>query len=201
MTGEAYRLALQYVSERRARREITAATAARQRSVLIGFAVHYGARPVANLSQRDIERWLESRAGVAPGTRRYEWTTVRSWTRWLQRRRTIKRDPFADIKAPRVPRSVPRALPREDAERLRAVLPDSRARAIVALMLGLGLRLSEVCALEVGDYDPAARTMTITGKGGHTRLLPVPSDVEHAIVQYLAQRRRAAGPLIQRDDD
>lgn len=200
MTSEMYRLVLQYVAERRARREITAATAIRQRTALIGFAVHYGQRPARNLSQRDIERWMETRAPlISAGTRRYEWTTTRNFCRWLVTRKVIRRDPFLELRAPRVPRAVPRALPRADIDRLRAVLPDRRAEAIVSLMVGLGLRLSEVCSLEAGDYDQAARTLLVRhGKGGHQRLLPVPSDVARDLDRYLAAEPASAGDALVR---
>lgn len=198
MQSEMYRLALSWVAGRRARREITAATATRNRSSLIGFAVSYGQRPVRNLSRHDIERWLETRSGVAPGTRRHEWSTIRGFTRWLRAERHITRDPFVGLQAPKVPRSVPRALPHDDIDRLRHVVTDHRSRLIIELMYGLGLRRGEVCALEVGDYDRIARTLHVRGKGGHERLLPVTTPVATAIEAYLRTVPPTAGPLVRK---
>jgi integrase/recombinase XerD len=194
------RLVLAYIRGRVARREIKHNTASRQRSILMGFAASYGKRPINLLGRKHIEHWMESRQDLSPASRRNEFQAVRQFTRWLTLEKRIKTDPCAQIRAPKVPRSVPRAMPADDIDRLLAVLPDARARLIIALMLRMGLRRGEVISVQVGDYDPAARTMSVTGKGGHTRLLPVPTDVEHAIRDYLAGRRWVAGPLIQRED-
>ena len=71
-----------------------------------------------------------------------------------------------------------------------------RARAVVWLMVGCGCRCVEVARLRVEDYDPRGATVRLTGKGGHERVVPVPSDVAGALDAWLDERGRVAGPLI-----
>jgi site-specific recombinase XerD len=168
------------------------------RTVLTAFSATYGGREVAKMGRRDIERWLESRAHLSAGTRRNEVVIVRGFVRWLRQERKIKGDPMISVKSPKVPRSVPRALSDEEAARLWAGLPDARARAMVALMLGMGLRRGEVIALQTGDWDQSAGLMRVVGKGGHTRLVPVPVGVAEVLAVYLTGMR--AGPLVRRHD-
>ena len=192
---------LAYVRGRVGRREIKANTAVRLRSILMSFAASYGKRRVALLGPKAIERWLEERApDLSPGSRRNEYQAVRQLVRWLIAERHIKSDPMAGMKAPKVPRSVPRAMPTADVDKLLGVLPDARARLVVALMVRMGLRRNEVITVQVGDYDPEAETLTVTGKGDHVRLLPVPPDVSQAIRAYLEVRGWTAGPMVLRED-
>jgi site-specific recombinase XerD len=194
------KLVLGYVRGRMARREIKSNTAVRLRSILARFADIYGLRPVKQLSRRDIDRWLETRNTLAPASRRNEFQAVRQFVRWLIGEKHIKSDPMAHMKAPRVPRSVPRALGHDDVERLLAVLPDARACVVVGLMLHMGLRRGEVITLQLGDYDRQAQLIRVTGKGDHQRELPVPTTLQHCIDRYLSERGTVAGPLVLRLD-
>ena len=194
------RLVLNYVRGRVVRGEIKRNTAARQRSILIAFADAYGRRPVNILGRKHIEQWLEQRQDLSAASRRNEFQAVRQFTRWLTLEKMIKTDPCARMKAPKVPRSVPRAMPATDIDRLLEALPDNRARLIISLMLNMGLRRGEVLSLQTGDYDATARTMTVVGKGGHTRLLPVPDEVAHHLRAYLGERGTSAGPMILKLD-
>ncbi len=186
-----------YLAQRLALHELTPLTARNHRSALSTFSRSCGRRPVERLSPRDVERWLATRHHLAPATRRSQFSYIRSFCSWLVKRRYVRTDPTADVKAPRLPRSVPRALPRDDIGRLLAACPDERGRAIVWLMVGMGLRCVEVARLEVGDWDRAVGVMVVEGKGRHQRALPVPLDVEAAVGAYLHRHPATAGPLIR----
>jgi site-specific recombinase XerD len=173
------------------------------RSILLGFADSYGRRPVRLLGRRHVEQWLEQRQDLSPASLRNEFQSARQFTRWLLAERHIRTDPIATMRAPRVPRSVPRAMPDADVRRLLDALPDTRARLVVGLMLLAGLRRGEVIAVQLGDYDPgnsAGGTLTVTGKGGHTRIVPVTAELARMIDAYLLDRGRHAGPMILRED-
>jgi site-specific recombinase XerC len=200
---EMQRLVHAYVRGRVSRREIAPSTGARVRSILLGFAESYGRRPVRLLGRRHVELWLEQRQDLSPASLRNEFQAVRQFTRWLLAERHIRTDPVAQMRAPRVPRSVPRAIPEADVRRLLDVLPDARARLVVGLMLLAGLRRGEVIGVQLGDYDPgdtAGGSLTVTGKGGHTRIIPVTDELARMIDGYLLERGRSAGPLILRND-
>lgn len=186
-----------YVLGRVRRGEISASTGARVRGVLRGFARTLGRKPVAQLSRRDIERWMATRGHLAPGTRRYEFTTVRFFVRHLVTNGHMRRDPTMGMRAPRVPRSAGRALGRSETEAIEAILPDARAWAIYVLMRWMGLRRCEVLALELGDWDRRGEMMRVRGKGGHERDVPVPSWAAARLSAYVIETGATAGPLIR----
>lgn len=192
------RLAKRYVKGRLERGELARSSSRSIKTVLGALVETFGARPVEQLGPSDIDRWLATTRHLAAATRRSQLSAVRGFMLWLQRERHIRNDPLRFTKPLRVPRTVPRALTRDETDALWAVLPDDRARAIVALMLGVGLRRCEVLGLQVGDWDRRERTLRVVGKGGHQRLLPVPDHVRVHLDRYLVGALR--GPMIQRVD-
>lgn len=85
---------------------------------------------------------------------------------------------------------LPRALPAADVTRLLAVKMSVRDKAIVLLLVRLGLRANEVARLRLDDINWRAGTMLIRGKGDDSQLMPVPTEVGAAIAAYLSGRRR-----------
>lgn len=187
-----------YLRQRRARREITRGTAARIRSTLTTLAASHGDRPLEQLGRRAIERWLAHRApSVKPATLRLEFSAVRTFCRWLVLDGRIRSDPTIGMRAPRVPRAVPRALAAGDVAACLAACTTSRDRAVIWLMVGLGLRRAEVAGLQVADVDMRARLVYVRGKGGHERIVPLIPEVRRALDAYLADAGAPAGPLIR----
>lgn len=187
-----------YISERRKRGELAPRTARNMRWHLDILDDSFGSRPIGRLTTRAVERSLERIGHLAPTTRRGYLSTVRTFCHWLVGRGTIDKNPCDGIAPIRPPRGNPRALNAEQIAAIVAVLPDARARAIISLMVGCGLRCVEVSRLTTADWDPVAQTVEVTGKGGHRRVLPVPSETLAAVEAYLAEAGRAiAGPLIR----
>ena len=132
-----------------------------------------------NLSSRSIARTLSA---------------ARSFYKFLIREGEGKTNPFEGISTPRGERKLPRTLNIEQAAQLVMITPDSdltfRDRAILELLYSSGLRLSEIERSDVCDVDLADKTMTILGKGGKTRIVPVGRHAITAIKSWL-QRRQA----------
>lgn len=89
---------------------------------------------------------------------------------------------------------LPKALDPPDAARLLASCASQRRagrrdRAILTLVVRLGLRAGEVAALELGDIDWRAGELVVRGKGGQRDRLPLPADVGEVIVDYLRHER------------
>ena len=102
---------------------------------------------------------------------------------------------FPSIKA--VPRKLPVALSTEQMSRLLAEpKPDTviglRDRAILALLYGTGIRASECASLRSGQVDLAQLTITVHGKGGHQRAIPLSPE----LVQVLRSYAQARGPAL-----
>lgn len=185
----------EYVTGRRSRGEITASTAADYRWTLSGLDRSYGNRPLGMFGPAAIDRWMEDIGDLSDATRREYLSRVRSFAQWLVATGKIRTDPTAHVPTIRQARRSPRTLTESQVRDLLAALPDRRARAVVALMVGCGCRCVEVARLRVEDYDGA--TIVVTGKGGHERALPVPAMVAAAVDAYLEEVGIVAGPLIR----
>jgi site-specific recombinase XerD len=186
-----------YLAQRRNQGTLCPNAVRNQRCCLYGLAESFGRRRVAHLSRRDVDRYLETLGHLAPATRRQRLSTVRTFCGWLVTNGTIRRDPTAGIPSIRQPRHVPRALPDAAVVRVFAALPDLRAQAIVACMVYLGLRCCEVSRLELADFDPVDSLVTVQGKGGHERVLPVPDECADILRRYASTQPSCGGPLIR----
>ena len=103
------------------------------------------------------------------------------------------------LKPPKVPRSLPKALTREEVKRLLSVIPPTRKRdrLIVLLLYGAGLRVSELCNLKKRDVDLDRDIIVVRGgKGAKDRVVPIPSFLGDAIRDYLEGREDDSEYLI-----
>jgi len=191
------RMAFVYVNEQVARGAFSKGTADRVWYTLAGFAASFGKRPVHQLGQRAVERWLAEHPEWKPSTRALHFTRVRAFCRWLLRRGVIKKDPCAELTAPKRPRRNPRPLSFAEFQTLRAACPDARAKLIVSLMYWLGLRCVEIARLNVDDVDWLSKTVHVIGKGGHERELPLVPQIELALHAYLREHPATSGPLVR----
>jgi integrase/recombinase XerD len=123
-------------------------------------------------------------------------SAVRSFHRFLLREGITDRDPAVGVPQPRLPRSLPRPLPVEDVRRLLEA-PDEgsptglRDRAILELLYGSGLRISELTGLDVDDLDLEEKSVRVLGKGGKEREVPLGSFGRDSVGAYLTRGRPA----------
>jgi site-specific recombinase XerC len=195
--GELATLAETYLRGRARKGELGQLTINNQRSVLMQLTATYGDRPVSNFRRLHIEKWLETRGHLKASTRRCHHSMLKGFTAWLVREGHIKRDPMIGVKPPRQPRSIPRAMRSCDIGVLLQSVPDARARAIVALGVGCGLRCCEISRLRVEDWDRNLGMIRVTGKGGNERELPVPQIALRHIQNYLTEHPASSGPMIR----
>jgi integrase/recombinase XerD len=129
-------------------------------------------------------------------------SAVRGLHRFAVREGLTSDDPTADVKPPRLPRRLPKALDLDQVERLLAAAggPNAgedprglRDRALLETLYGTGARISEAVGLAVDDLDddPDGGTVTLRGKGGRTRLVPLGGYARRALDAYLVRGRPA----------
>lgn len=186
-----------YLIGRVRRGEITTDTAANHRCALDILYQAHGQRSLDRLGRATIHRWLEARSHLKAATRRTQWSYVTTFLDHLADSGQIRVNPCHGMKAPRRPRSVPRALPRDQVTATLAHAPDARGRAIVMLMVELGLRCIEVNRLNVEDWSRRDQLIRVTGKGGHVREVPVTLEAARALDAYLSEHPATSGPLIR----
>ncbi len=144
----------------------------------------------------DLERWLAGMraAGLAPSTLARRVSAVRAYFRHLILIGAKVENPAAAIKLPRRGRRLPRALSPTETERLidaaTGTTPRTlRDRALVELLYGAGLRVSEAMGLEKSAVDLENRIVRVHGKGGKDRVVPLGRPAAEAARRYLALGR------------
>jgi site-specific recombinase XerD len=159
----------------------------------------------AGLDHRTVRRYLAylQTRGFARPTVARKTAAVRSYARYLRRRGVLHRDVAGAIQTPKEPRRLPRMpKPGETTVLLDGIaldvenanVPDPRAlrdRAILELLYGAGLRVSECCGLEPGDVDGRRATVTVLGKGAKVRRLPLGEPALLAVERYVQEGRPA----------
>jgi site-specific recombinase XerC len=133
----------------------------------------------------------------AAATRRQRLAIVRSFLRWLVGEGLLRANPAQNIRGPREKRKEPQPLPHDDVERLIAAQPSLRDQVALMCLAWLGLRKSELGQLRIGDFNLAAATVTVHGKGGHVDTLPIGfKRLRGALELHLVERGGAAGEYL-----
>jgi len=151
------------------------------------------------LSARDVRSFLAARREEGVGSRTLSRTlsALRMFYKFLERRGYGKNDAIRAVSLPKLPHSVPKPLTALKAaaliESADIASPDApewvlaRDTAVLALLYGSGLRISEALGLKRKDAPIKGRDMLrVTGKGDKTRVVPVLPVVREAIEHYLA---------------
>jgi integrase/recombinase XerC len=143
---------------------------------------------------------LLARNGAASVARKI--ASLRAFFRFLRKRKLIKSDPAALLRSPKVPRELPKFLRAEDAVAV-VMQPDveraglalgARDRALLELLYGAGLRVSELTSLSLGRLDLSNASVRVHGKGGKERILPLGAPCIAALQLYLACRSQLRHP-------
>ena len=181
---------LALLAARRAPRTVDA-----YRRDLADLAAYLGRSPAAAGSE-EIEAWLaDLRArGQASSSVARRAAAARSFYRHLVALGQRADNPAAQVDLPRRRRRLPRSLSLLEVERLidaaNGTTPRSlRDRALVELLYGAGLRVSEAVGLERGGVDLDRRTVRCVGKGDKERVVPLGTEAVEALRRYLARGR------------
>jgi integrase/recombinase XerD len=156
----------------------------------------YLGSPPATAQVEQLEGWLaDLRArGHAPTSIARRAAAARSFYRHLVALGLRADNPAADVELPRRRTRLPRTLSLSEVERLidaaNGVTPRAlRDRALVELLYGAGLRVSEAVGLERGGVDLDNRLVRCVGKGDKERLVPLGREAVDALRRYLARGR------------
>ena len=159
----------------------------------------------AYLARRREDDPLTGEKALQPRSVQQALAAIRSLHRWLDRRCAIASPDLALVRGPRVKPTAPRPVTEARAHDLIARAADedgdlaaelweaARDAAVLTLLYGCGLRISEALSLRRGDA-PLGESLRITGKGGKTRLAPVLPQVRTAVDAYIALLPRPLAP-------
>ncbi len=156
-------------------------------------------RRLDTVTEADVERYVAHlRAeGRAPASVARALVAVRTLHRFLADEGAVADDPAADVAPPRVPAGLPKPLAEDEVlSLLDAVVGAApvhrRDRAILELLYGTGMRISELCGLSLGDADSSSGLLRVFGKGAKERIVPVGRPARAALEDWLGPNGRAA---------
>jgi integrase/recombinase XerC len=171
---------------------------------------HVGGRAsvgtLTRLRPADVRAFLTVRRaqGLGPRGIQRALAGIRSFYRFLEREGVADSAAVRAVRSPKLPRTLPRPLSEEDAARTIAEAGarhindnhpgwlESRNVALITLLYGTGLRISEALSLKRGDA-PLGSSLTVLGKGNKERAVPVLPVVREAIDAYVAACPVASG--------
>ena len=178
-------------------------TLAAYRRDLEAFARWLAARgsSLADCGRESMQRYLGERSSA--GGRSGKGYTARSnarllsalrhFYRLLAREGRVRADPSLLLEAPKLPRSLPRALSESEIDSLLRAPPPTplglRDRAMLELMYATGLRVSELVGITAAQVNLRQGVLRVTGKGGKERLVPLGDEAAHWLGRYVGEAR------------
>lgn len=138
--------------------------------------------------------------GMFPSTARTVWATLRSFCAWAVSMGVMASNPVASIPPPRMEQKLPQYLSQEAVQRVLTAPPSwtiqgVRDRALLSVLYGCGLRISEAIRLRLQDVDLERGNLVVRrGKGGRLRGLPIPPTTVEKLQRYLDVRARFEPP-------
>ncbi|MGA6168452.1 tyrosine recombinase XerC [Amycolatopsis magusensis] len=155
---------------------------------------------LAGLDVGELRAWLaeQHQAGVSRTTLSRRAAAARTFTAWAHRVGKLERDPGSRLVAPRPHRMLPGVLRPEQAEQVMSASSAGAAErdpvalrdhALLELLYATGIRVSELCGLDVGDVEFDRRVVRVLGKGGKERTVPFGVPAEKALRSWLDEGR------------
>ena len=136
------------------------------------------------------------RRGASPRTCQRLLSTLRSFFRYLEKQGTVDANPAAGVRAPKRGKRLPKTLDADLTAKLFDATPESplekRDLAMIELLYGSGIRLSELVRINRNNLDLAGGMVRVTGKGEKTRIVPLGKQSIAAIRSYLDTRSEVA---------
>ena len=166
---------------------------------MLTHAADLGVSDLEDLDLRTLRSWLANQQtrGRSRTTLARRATAVRVFTAWLHRTGRTTTDPGSALGSPKAHRTLPPALGHDDVRQLldaaaeHALVDGAVGRrdlAVVELLYATGIRVGELCALDVDDLDRDRRVVRVFGKGRKERTVPYGLPADHALSSWLDVR-------------
>jgi integrase/recombinase XerC len=165
---------------------------------LLAHAQRSGVAQVRDLDLPLLRSWLAATraGGAARSTLARRGAAARAFTAWATRTGRLDADPGPLLAAPRRTRPLPEVLRQDEALRLLDGVDgdapeDLRDRLVLELLYATGIRVAELCGLDVDDVDRGRRVLRVLGKGAKERTVPFGVPAERALDAWLVRGRPA----------
>jgi integrase/recombinase XerD len=156
------------------------------------FLEFYGGR-IEDVSVPDVEEYIQAREGLSERSQARVLSSLRSFFDWLILEKVLKDNPCDRVDGPKIGRYLPNVLSEDEVTAIIDSVDVSRwqglrDRAILEVMYGCGLRVSEAVALKISSLYLKEGFIRVIGKGDKERLVPIGDMAVQAIEEYLAAR-------------
>jgi len=192
------RLLKDYLYYLKMERRMSPNTAASYSSDIKGFFADCGTAP-RDVGREDVRDWLSERAGkVSKRTQARELSALKSFFDYLILEGERKDNPCDALESPRMGRHLPDVLSVEEVDRIMESVDCSTAkglrdRAILEMLYGCGLRVSEAVGLKISDVFLKEGFVRVTGKGDKQRIVPLGEVAADYFTRYLECRPAEEG--------
>jgi integrase/recombinase XerC len=191
----------EYLDVQRGRSEHTRRAYLGDLRSLFGFLAERAPDPsLDRLTLPVLRSWLSAQAasGTARTTLARRTSAVKTFTAWASRRGLVDGDPAVRLQVPKARRTLPAVLRQDQAlDAMNAATSGAqqgdplalRDRLIVEMLYATGIRVSELCGLDVDDVDTGRRVLRVLGKGNKQRTVPFGEPALRALTSWLAEGR------------
>jgi integrase/recombinase XerC len=176
-----------------------------------------GACELSDISLADLRAWLASQlaGGATPATLQRRTASVRVFFRWALHGGMVSANPAESLRSPKLPKRLPPSLSHENVDQLMALMLErvaqdvssstvgvsaARDSALLEVLYATGVRVSEVCGLDLPDIDFDHRVLHVVGKGNKARSVPIGVPAIRALETWLAVRdnwtTEGSGPAV-----
>ncbi|MGH0038463.1 MAG: site-specific tyrosine recombinase XerD [Myxococcota bacterium] len=176
--------------------ENTVQAYARDLARFVAFLDDAGVRSLGDLERPHVTGHLEclEREGLSPRSRARSLSAIRRWLGFALAEGELAHDPLEGVATPRLERRLPRHLTPEETDALIAAVGGDdplslRDRAMLEVLYGAGLRVSELVGLGLSAVDRRGGLVRVTGKGGRDRIVPLGGAALEALDVYLEHGR------------
>lgn len=121
-------------------------------------------------------------------------STLRSFYKFLVRRKIVRQNPALNIVSPKIEKKLPQFVDKEAMAQILArpdtsTYPGARDAVLLELLYGSGIRRAELIGLNGEDIDHRNRTIKVTGKGNKQRIIPITANAHRSIQHYASFRK------------
>ena len=195
-----------WLTVERGLRPNTLAAYRRDLRTYVGFLRSRGIADPGDVDTTTVRAFVAERSAAdedgrapAPATVARTLVSLRSLHQFLVDEGMVAHDPTDDVRAPRVPAGIPKALSEEDVLALLGSVEGREPRAIrdrtmLEVLYASGMRISELVGLDRADLDLEGGLVRVLGKGAKERIIPIGRPARQAVDDYL----RSARPLLER---
>jgi integrase/recombinase XerC len=173
-------------------------TVSNYRRDLSRFLEHCGDVPLSAISRRQVQDWVVAghAQGLSPATLARRLSALRSFFDAAVQTGQAEKNIASGVRPPKQARRLPRTLPPEQTEQLlheTDAASELRDAALLAVMYGCGLRVSEAVGLNIADVHLEVAELRVLGKGRKERIVPMPAGVTKLLKQWLDERMLKPG--------